>query len=135
HHGADPDLDLLADERRRSGDDDIEVLYLADAGVRIVQPDLAELQLELLADLHRRLRLETGDVAAIEHAEVVEVHVLDPDEEEVPLRQLLELAQARPGRARDDRRDARIQLDLECLRARARRDEGAKLALDLARRR
>ena len=46
--GGDAHLDLLADELRGVADDDVDVLDLADAGVRVVQADLAELQLELL---------------------------------------------------------------------------------------
>ena len=47
----------------------------ADARSRVVEADLAELQLELLADLDRRLRRELLDRALLEHAEVVEVDV------------------------------------------------------------
>src|SRR5581483_6556280 len=81
-HRADARLDLLPDEAGGARDDDVEALHLADAGVRVVEADLAELELELLAGLDRRLRREAGDVAAVEQAEVVEVDVLEPDEEE-----------------------------------------------------
>src|SRR5581483_3873442 len=134
-HRADARLDLLPDEAGGARDDDVEALHLADAGVRVVEADLAELELELLAGLDRRLRREAGDVAAVEQAEVVEVDVLEPDEEEGPLRDLLELAQPRAARAGDDRRDPGVELHLERLRARARRHERAQLALDLHRRR
>src|SRR5205823_14775145 len=87
HHRADAHRQLLADELGRSGDDDVEALHLPDSGVRIVQAHLAQLELELLADLDGRLRRETWDVTAVEHTEMVEVDVLEPDEEEAPLRQ------------------------------------------------
>ena len=115
------------------GDDDVVAVDLADARMRVVEADLAELQLELLADLDRRAGRQLLDRALLEHAEVVEMDVLDPDEEEAPLRQLLELAQPRAAGPDEQRRDLRVHLDLERLRARAGRDERAQLALDLDR--
>src|SRR5207248_5327704 len=91
HHGTDADLQLLADQLCSAGDDDVEALDLADTGMRIVQADLAELELELLPDCDRRLRLQALDVTAVEHAEVVEVDGLEADEEEAALGELLEL--------------------------------------------
>ena len=46
--------------------------------------------------------------------------VLDPDEEEPPLGDLLELLEPRAVGTDEQRRDLRVQLDLEGLRARAR---------------
>ena len=65
-----------------------------------MEAELAELQLELLADLDRRLGRELLDRALAEHAEVVEMDVVEPDEEEALLRQLLELGDAASRRAR-----------------------------------
>ena len=43
---ADRRLDLLADELGRAGDDDVEAVELGDAGGRVVEADLDELDLE-----------------------------------------------------------------------------------------
>ena len=100
-------MDLLADELGRLGDDDLESLDLADAGRGVVEADLAELQLELLAHLDRRGRGELLDGALLEHAHVVEMDVVDPDEEEPPLRDLLELLEPRAVGRRSARRSSR----------------------------
>ena len=108
-------------------------LTLPDAGAGVVQADLAELELELLADLDRRRRRELLDGALVEHAHVVEVDILDADEEEAALGDLFELLEPRAVRADEQLGDLRVQLDLEGLRARAGRDEAAEPALDLDR--
>ena len=91
---------LLADELGGVAHDDVDVVDLADSGVRVVQPDLAELHLDVLADLDRHLRRELLERSLVEHLEVVEMLALLADEEEPALRRLLELAQPRAAGAR-----------------------------------
>ena len=110
---------------------DVDVLDLADAGVRVVQADLAELDLDLCADVERQLRRDLLERALVEHAEVVEMLAFLADEEEAALGRLLELAQARAAGADDEARDLGRDLDLEGLVARAGRDERAQAALDV----
>ena len=69
--------------------------------MRVVEADLAELDLELLADLDRQGRRDLLQGPAVEDTEVVEMLVVLPDEEEAPARRLLQLAQARAARARE----------------------------------
>ena len=70
-------LDLLSDELRRSGDDDlVAAVELADARGRVVEPDLDELELDrraLLGD--RRGRAERVELALRDDLEVVEMDV------------------------------------------------------------
>ena len=95
-------------------------VQLADAGVRVVEADLAEPQVELLADLDRARGGELLDRALLEHAQVVERHVGGADEEEAALGDLLELLQTRGVGPDEQRGDLGVELDLEGLRTRAR---------------
>src|SRR5581483_10247948 len=129
--GGDPGLHLLADELRGVRDGDVDAVELRDPGVRVVQPDLAELQLELLADLDRQRRGDLLERPLRQHPEVVEVLALLADEEEAALRRLLQLAQPDARGADDEGRDLRRDLHLERLVAGARGDEPAQAALDV----
>src|SRR5581483_2477966 len=133
--GGNPRGHLLADELRGTADGDVDVADLAGARLRVVQADLAELQLDLLADLDRELRRDLLERALLEHDEVVEVRTLLADKEEPAAGRVFELAEPRAGGAGDEPRDPRRDLDLERLRARARRDEAAQAPLDVDRRR
>src|SRR5437764_13722693 len=84
--------DLLADELGGAGNRDVETVDLADARTGVVEADLHELDLELVALGHRRGRRELFAFALPEHDEVVEVHVvLATNEVEAAPRLLLEL--------------------------------------------
>src|SRR6185295_2916148 len=102
---------------------------LADAGIRIVQPDLAQRQLNprLLGD--RRLRRQVFPLPLRQHDEVVEVRVLLADEVEAAPRLLLELDQSRRAWPDQQRGDPRGDLDAIGLATRARR-ERTQPALD-----
>ena len=113
-------LSFLPTSLRGVGDDDLVALHLPNARPSVVEADLAELQLELLADLDRRVGRELLDRALLEQTHVVEVDVLDPDEEEPALGQLLELLETRAVGPDEQADDLRADLDLEGLGARAR---------------
>src|SRR5581483_1361808 len=124
-------LHAAADELRGVRDDDVDVADLADSCVWVVQAHLAELHVDLLADVDAERRSNFLERPLVEHAEVVEVLVFLRDEEEAAFRRLLELAQSRPARADEEPRDLRRDLDAKRLRARPRGDETAQAALDV----
>src|SRR5581483_4639116 len=97
--GGNPRGHLLADELRGAADGDVDVADLAGARLRVVQADLAELQLDLLADLDRELRRDLLERALLEHDEVVEVRTLLADKEEPAAGRVFELAEPRAGGA------------------------------------
>jgi hypothetical protein len=69
-------FDLLPDELRRSGDDDLVVaVELADTRRRIVEPDLDELELDLGVFRDRRGRAKRVELPLTDDVEVVEMHV------------------------------------------------------------
>ncbi|MBW8742107.1 MAG: hypothetical protein JF623_05660, partial [Acidobacteria bacterium] len=112
---------------------DVRPVELPDARLRIVQPDLAELQLDFRAFLDGQLRREVFALPLGEDEEVVEVYLVFPDEIEPAPRLRLQLDEALGPGADDERRDLRGDLDAVRLRARARR-ERAEPALDVERR-
>src|SRR5207248_3898671 len=121
-HALDTNLDLLADERRSIRDADVEAVELPDACAPVVQPDLAEAQLDLGTLLDRCFDGELVPLALREHDEVVDVRALLADEVEAPPRLGLELRQALGAGADEQRRHLARDLDAIRLCARSRRE-------------
>src|SRR5579859_4988609 len=118
HDPLDARLDLLADELRGVADADRVAVDLAHPGAGIVEADLPELDLDRLPLVVRRLRRDLLDGALVEDGEVVERHALLALHDEHALRDLLDLLEPLRAGADQDRRDVRVELDLERLRAR-----------------
>ncbi len=135
-HAPDRHLHLLADELRRAGDDDlVAAVELADAGGRVVEADLDELQLERGALLDGRIRPHRVELALPQHLEVIEMDVAVArrgHEEEPPACGRFELLEPASARAGEEREHARVHRDLERLDAGALGDR-TQLALDLER--
>ena len=121
HDRGDAHAHPLADELGGVGDDDVDAVELADAGVRRrrARPRRACSSSSWPTSTGPGGR-ELLDRPLLEQAHVVEVDVGVADEEEAPLGHLLELLQPRAVGPDDERGDLRVQLDLERLRARAR---------------
>ena len=123
----DPHLRLLADERSAAADADGEPVELADPRVHVVEADLDELQLDLLAFAGRAFWREALVGAFAEHLEVVGRHALARLDQEPTLRLLLDLGETRGARPDQDARDLCVELELECLRPRRARRQRAQV--------
>src|SRR5207302_1787571 len=108
-------LDLLPDELRRVAHRDREAVQLGDPGLAVVETDLDELELELLAFLDRRLGRELLRGTLGDHLEVVDRHALAALDEEASLRDGLDLREPRRARPDQHRGDVRVQRNLEGL--------------------
>src|SRR5262249_62123185 len=106
-----------------------------DPGGRVVEPDLAERDLNPRALLDRRRRRQVVALPLLEHEEVIQVRVVLADEIEAPARLLLELDQPGCSRADQERRDLGRDLDAVRLAPRARRERAQPaLVVDRGRR-
>src|SRR5215216_1511315 len=130
----DPHLDALPDHGRGIRHADRQLAVLGDACAAIVEPDLDELDLALLALLERALGLQLGDGPSLELLEVVSGDVFPPGDEEPPARPLLDRLQPGGCGTDQDRRNVGVEFDSKGARTRL-RGERAKLALGLDRRR
>ena len=98
-----------------------------------MQADFDELQLELLALLHRRLGSELLRRALGEHLEVVDRRGLSSFEDEPALRRGLDLGEPLGAGPDQHRGDVGFQGDLEGLRTRLRRCQGPQPPFDVDR--